>query len=298
MNTSMIISSTTMQNIQRKIDTIANNMANVNTPGYKRQQVQFNDLLTTARSQEEEFRLDGRKTPLGITEDWGAQLIRMQLDMSQGALLETGLPLDLAIVGNALFEVAEVRLNEAGEPEVDADGNIVYDRAWTRHGSFQLVPIPGDEANLRLVTAEGRFVQGMNDQPITVPRDHRIVIDDRGNIVAYNERVEEAPPVVVGQLKIMHVLRPQMLESIGGHLLRVTDEEQIPNVLEQINLNEIPEEDIRSSIAIRQGFLEQSNVDIGEEMTELMIAQRSLQFAARALSSADTMMDLTNRLRG
>jgi flagellar basal-body rod protein FlgG len=297
MNASMISSAVSMQALQKRIDIIANNVANLNTTGYKRQEAAFADVLTSVRQQHEEYLLQGRKTPLGLTEDWGAMLTRMRLDMSQGSLVETGEALDLALQGQALFEISDVLRDEAGNVVLDDDGNPVLVRQWTRAGSFRLTPQPGDEENLYLTTQHGHIVRGINDEPISIPRGDRISIDLNGNIYAYHDTDPTAAPIPIGQLKIVRVIRPQMLVPVGENRFRINDAvDNVNEVVEVVDLNARGPE--TESIQVLQGFLEQSNVDLTQEMTDLIMTQRAMQFNARALASADTMMELTNRLRG
>lgn len=286
-----------MQGLQKKIDLISNNVANVGTTGYKKQEVTFYDVLTTTKRQLDDFGLEGRRSPLGLTEGWGTKLARTQLNMAQGSLKKTDLPLDLALEGNALFEISEIRRDNEGEPILDDNGDPELDRVWTRDGAFELSSLPNDPDNVYLTTKTGRLVRGLDNEPIAVPRQHAITIDANGNILAQNEIDIYAEPILVGQLKIVRVLRSQMLEKVGDQQFKVAGGvENIENVLEVLDLNQ-RDFDV-DSIAVRQGFLEQSNVDLTVELTDLITAQRSLQFSARALSSSDQMMDITNRLRG
>lgn len=297
MNPSMMNAVMSMQGLQKKIDLISNNVANVGTTGYKKQEVTFYDVLTTTKRQLDDFGLEGRRSPLGLTEGWGTKLARTQLNMAQGSLKKTDLPLDLALEGNALFEISEIRRDNEGEPILDDNGDSELDRVWTRDGAFELSSLPNDPDNVYLTTKTGRLVRGLDNEPIAVPRQHAITIDANGNILAQNEIDIYAEPILVGQLKIVRVLRSQMLEKVGDQQFKVAGGvENIENVLEVLDLNQ-RDFDV-DSIAVRQGFLEQSNVDLTVELTDLITAQRSLQFSARALSSSDQMMDITNRLRG
>lgn len=295
MNPSILTAAASMQGLQKKMDILSNNVANVNTNGYKKQEASFSDVLTSTKKQLADFELEGRRSPLGLMEGWGSQLARMQIDMTQGTLQQTDLPLDVAIEGNGLFEISEVRRDNEGEPVLDASGVPQLDRLWTRDGSFQLSTLAGDPENAYLATKSGTLVRGLDDQPIAIPQGHRINIDSRGNVLAYNDNNTNAAPIVAGQLKIVEILRPQMLESIGNLKFRVAGgAANIDGVLAVQDLN-AQEND---SLAIRQGFVEQSNVDLTKELTELISVQRSLQFSGKALSSADQMMSITNRLRG
>lgn len=196
-----------------------------------------------------------------------------------------------------MFEIGVPRVDADGEPVLDDEDNPVLDRIWTRDGSFRLTVLPDDPVNVYLTTQHGRLVRDINDEPIAIPRNNRIEIDGNGNIIAHDDDNPLAAPLPVGQMKIVRVMRPQMLESIGENQFRLAGGLDDPEgILEVVDLNF--REDETEGIHVRQGFIEQSNVDLSEEMTELIASQRALQFSARALASADTMMELTNRLRG
>lgn len=290
MNHSMINSLVSMQGLQQKLDIIANNMANLNTTGYKRKEATFHDVLTTTMRQPGTFEQAGRLSPLGLTQGWGAKLSQIQTLMAQGSLRQTDVPTDFAIEGDALFEVAI--------PMADADGQPTQQIAWTRDGAFSLKPQPGDVENMYLTTQEGNLVLGTDDQPIRVRNGARIKVAPDGTITAYNETDPEQPPVNVGALKLVQVIRPQLLQNRGENLytLPETIDPALGEVLRMVAFDEGNPE--TAKVKVQQGFLEQSNVNVTEEITELMMTQRAYQLNARALTSADTMMSLANSLRG
>jgi flagellar basal-body rod protein FlgG len=289
MNHSMINSSVSMQGIQQKLDLIAHNISNANTLGFKRKESNFHDVLTNVMNQPEEFRQPGRLTTPGYNMGWGSKIGQVQIDMKQGSLQMTDNPLDIAIEGDALFEIQLTEEDMAQNP----GGSSI---AWTKQGSFQYSIQPNDPENVFLTTSAGQFVMGVDNQPITVPRNHRIRVDEDGLIYAYDEVNRGAQPTFVGQLKIVHVLRPQLLEQIGDKQFVLKDGVDNANgqVLQAMN----DAAGNRPRVTLRQGFVEQSNVDLATEMTELIQVQRAFQMNARALTSSDMLMDLTNKLRG
>ncbi|MEB3102494.1 flagellar hook-basal body protein [Ferviditalea candida] len=291
MNPSMISTLTAMNGLIKKLDVIANNMANANTDGYKRKDVSFEDILTTRMRQPETFRQPGRMTPLGMVQGWGSRAGDVQIDMGQGTFRSTGNQLDVAIEGDAFFEI--------GSEQTDNNGNRVLRAAWTRNGSFHLSMIPGDAGNSYLTTADGKLVIGKNNQPIVIPNQHRVIINPDGRITAVKEGDPLGQRVEVGQLKLVRVLRPQVLQEIGDHLFALPDNLRNVNgndILQVIDMAADPNQ--RPSIVIRQGFLEDSNVDLTKEMTELINVQRAFQLNSRALQSGEMMMNLANNLRG
>jgi len=291
MNHSMINASASMNGLLQKLDVIANNIANQNTDGYKRKEASFADLLTTIKQQHASQQLTGRQSPLGFTIGSGARLSQIQINMSQGVLKTTENPYDLAIEGDALFEIAM--------RTTDADGNEITRPAWTRNGALRVALIEGDNLNSMLTISDGSPLIGVDNQPILVPNGRQISIDHQGNIIATSNNPQEASEIV-GQIKIVRATRPQLLETRGDNLYILPDAlsapGQVEQVMEQLDLTLFEEGD--APVRIRQGFLENSNVDFAAEMSELIQVQRAFQLNARALSSSDTLMNLANTLRG
>lgn len=286
----MINAGVTMNSLQRKLDLIANNLANLNTAGYKRQDASFEDLLTSIKAQRGKS-LPGRLTPPVLPLGAGARLTALQLDMTQGSLQQTGNPLDVALQGDAWFEI--------GVPVPNEEGELAYEPAWTRNGAFRLAAIQEDPDNLMLTTTEGYPVMDALNIPITVPATSReITVDRQGNV--YASVPEEDEPMLVGTLKVVQVSRPQLLQARGDNLLTLPAGLNDPAVREQlvqaIDLNAVQPDE--SQVAVLSGYLESSNVDLTAEMTDLLQVQRAYQLNARALASSDEMMNIANRLRG
>ncbi len=292
MNHSMISASASMNGLLQKLDVIANNMANQNTDGYKRKEASFEDLLTTIKQQHASQQLTGRQSPLGFTMGSGARLSQIQINMSQGVLKTTENPYDLAIEGDALFEI--------GLRTTDADGNEITRPAWTRNGALRVALIEGDNQNSMLTIADGSPLIGVDNQPILVPNGRQINIDQQGNIIAIEANNPQGAAEIVGRIKIVRATRPQLLESRGDHLYVLPDALSEPGQVELVmaQLDLMQYEEGSAPVRIRQGFLEGSNVDFAAEMAELIQVQRAFQLNARALTSADTMMNLANTLRG
>lgn len=286
MNNSMINSSVSMHGLQQKLDILANNIANVNTVGFKKKEASFEDVLTNVKAQPEGFRQVGRLSPLGYNQGWGSKLIQIQTNMAQGPIQSTGNKTDLAIQGDGLFEVAV--------STTDAAGNQIFQPAWTRNGAFNLTP--NGNGQMVMATKEGHFLVGIDGNPIRVPSNFRPHIDPDGSISAYSEIDHTAPPITIGQIKLVRVVRPQLLRDLGDNLYTlpagVTNTQDILQTVNGLPVNEA------DRVEVMQGFLEQSNVNLSDEMTELVTIQRAFQLNSRALTSADTMMNLANNLRG
>lgn len=199
--------------------------------------------------------------------------------MSQGVLQQTGNMTDVAIEGNGLFEVR-------------TNGDINGARAFTRHGPFQLMPdANGDRI---LVTNSGQQVvgeTGTGEDFIRVPAGYNLTIAIDGTLTAVG--AEGTAPIDLGRLKLVEVTNSELLQAVADNLYGVPENVDPANVVRDIAL--LPNGE--SGIAVRQGFVEQSNVNMADEMTDLMIVQRAYQLSARALSSSEQMMGMANNLR-
>ncbi|MFC0335139.1 flagellar hook-basal body protein [Paenibacillus sepulcri] len=272
MNSSMINAMVSMNGLQQKLDILADNIANANTTGYKRKQGSFEDLLTTLKQQPEAFAQPGRLTPLGFNQGWGSRLTMVQPDLSQGQLQQTDQPYDVAIQGDALFEVM-----------ADDAGNLAY----TRNGAFQLT-FDNNGMNI-LTTKEGYPVLDTNDQRIEIPAEVKSVkFDKDGSVLGV---LADGNTLALGQLKLVQAVKPALLSPVADNLFALADGLNVADVLRTVTA--APDNDI----SVNQGYLEASNVDLTDEMTELINVQRAYQLSARALSSSDTMMGLANNMR-
>lgn len=302
----MINATHAMNMLQQKLDILANNISNVDTVGYKRQNATFHDILTSQKEQHPGKVLPGRLTEPGLTLGWGAQLSGLQLDFTQGSLMQTDLQTDIAIEGNGLFEIAIPRLDANGLQEVDENGMDIIDRAWTRNGSFQLTTLENDSAYSYLATAEGHLLRTVEGLYVSIPKGHQMSIDEQGRVFSRSDQADSlATPEYVGQLSIAHVVQPQMLQSIGNGMFALPANVNAEDVLQEVlfaqpgDILEVGQVSFADAgIAVRQGFLEKSNVNLIDEMTELINIQRQYQLSARALSSSDHMLGLAVQLRG
>lgn len=277
MNNSMISALVSMTSMQQRLDVIANNVANVDTAGYKSKQASFEDVLTSVQQQDSSLSRDGRATPLGFNVGYGVKMTSITQDMAQGELKETGSPTDLAIEGNALFAV-----------EVNGQ------KAWTRAGDFRFVPDesvqdPNAAPQMRLVTSEGYSVLGRDNQPITAPASATVAFDSRGNLLVRDSNSSDAR--IAGQLQLVEPIRAEGLVASSDNLFSLISGASEDMVFGQNAATTVPE------ATLRAGYLENSNVDLTSEMTKMLEVQRTYQLAARALSSSDTMMNLANTMR-
>jgi flagellar basal-body rod protein FlgG len=274
----MINAMVSMNALQQKLDVMADNIANVNTVGYKKKEVTFEDLLTNLKNQPETFNQPGRRTALDFNQGWGTKLSVIQPNLSQGPLKGTENLTDIAIEGSAVFEVT-----------ID-DANT---SAYTRNGAFQLTMAANGDTILatengypvvaNVPDANGNLVEGN----VVVPRGYSLRVNADGTVlgVSSNNTIE------LGSIKLLQVSRPAALTAVSDNLFIIADGVNPDDIVQEVT----PDPDNR--IALRQGFLEQSNVQLSDEMTELINVQRAYQLAARALSSSDTMMGIANSIR-
>jgi flagellar basal-body rod protein FlgG len=240
---------------QRNVETIANNLANANTAGFKRSAVRFGDLLTHVRDLFDVA--DGAAGNLADSE--GVLLTGTDRYMLQGSIQPTERPTDFAIAGEGFFAIT---LN---------DGSTAY----TRDGSFRV------DGEGRLVTAQGFVVQ----PGITVPAGTAFIeVAADGTLTATNAASETQ---AIGQLQLALFTNPAGLSSIGHNLL-APSENSGEAVLGA------PSEGGRGVVG--SGALEASNVDVGQEMTALIVAQRSYQMSLSAYQTASEMDRLAREL--
>ncbi|WP_431086380.1 flagellar hook-basal body protein [Paenibacillus sp. 8b26] len=274
MNNSMIGAMVSMASVQQRLDLIADNIANVNTVGYKSKQGSFEDVLANVQQQPSTYLQNGRAMPLGYNLGYGVKIASAMKNMEQGPLKETGLPTDLAIQGNAMFEV---------------QGN--GQKAWTRDGSFHFVPDPNDGKTMLLTTSKGYQVLDNNDVPVTAPSGSKVAINPDGELLIRPDGTGN--PIVGQRIKLMDVQRPEGLEQRDDNLFVLAYGVTEANVFGAAGVaGAVP-----ADVSVRSGYLEESNVDLAGEMTDMMQVQRMYQLAARALTSSDTMMNLANNLR-
>ncbi|MBU8881085.1 flagellar hook-basal body protein [Bacillus sp. FJAT-29790] len=280
MNRTMITATNTITQLQKQMDIVSHNMANIDTVGYKRREANFTDLLFQQFNNQRNVNHEGnRLTPNGIRQGVGAKLAQSQIVMTQGALKRTDRPLDMALKTEGQY----FRVLEQGD-----NGSAVR---YTRDGSFYLTPLSQNET--MLVTSEGYPVLDENNNPI--------IINGQAKEYHVSENGRLAVSIVSGEtrefnLGVVLVKKPQFLEQKGGNLLGMPENFAELNTMENEILTEL-NGPLRNQISVQQGFLEQSNVDMSKEMTELINLQRAYQFQSRAVSLADQMMGLVNGIR-
>ncbi len=279
MNRIMLTAQNTMTQLQHQLDVISSNIANVQTAGYKRKNATFSDLLfQQIHNQRTTAREVGRQTPHGIRQGLGAKIAQIQSDETQGTLVATDRKLDFAFLKE--LQYVKVLVQQGDET------NIHY----TRDGAFYLSPLA--EGGMALVTADGHFVLDENNEPII----YNGSVEDVQLLPGGSLRFSGSGGVLTVDLGVVQVNKPQFLIQAGRNLLRFPENLAELGVTEETVLVDLVGP-ARNDIAMKQGALEQSNVDLVDEFTNLLQTQRSYQFQARALSLADQMFGLINGIR-
>jgi flagellar basal-body rod protein FlgG len=281
LNTSLYISSGALQAYQQKIDTSANNVANVNTPGFKRKDQSFSEILASQINNQERVDQEiGRLTPNGVRVGYGTRTGLTQLVMEQGQAISTGNPFDLMIQGKGFFQVSYPSATAGGADEV----------RYTRDGNFHLSPNPNKQGSYHLVNANGGYLLDQSGKPIELDDKFEVSIDANGQMNLRSKDGSGRPFISTQQVGVVDIQNPHVLKNMGGNEFSI-DTTMLPNGSNASDFVKMmqPEE-----VQIASGFLEGSNVDLTKEMTDLMTTQRGFQMNARAVSYADQMIGIAN----
>lgn len=248
------------------IDIIANNLANVNTNGFKASRANFEDLLYQMRQQPGVETANGDMRPAGLQVGLGTRISNTQFDFKTGSAIDTGRPLDVMIDGNGLFRVT-----------IPPDrGNGI---GYTRAGNF----FTNADGELVLGNANGYRI----DPPISLPEDATDVSISPDGIVSYL-----APGATTttqaGQIQLSSFVNPNGLESVGGNVYIET-----PGSGPPIDGNPAQ----GNFGTVMQGYLESSNVDPVRELVELIKAQRAFEMNSQSIQAADETLQVISNLR-
>ena len=260
----MNIAATGMRTQQLNVDTIANNLANVNTAGFKKSRVNFVDLVTHGADAAAQAQAGGAAIPgLDSTQRSGAGVAVTLVDkiFDGGTLQKTGNAYDLAITGDGFFEVSR------------SDGS----KAYVRGGSFNV----GTDG--MLATTTGQVMQPEIQIPssataVSIGADGRVSVTTAGS----------STPVEAGRLSMVRFANAGALTALGNNLYASSDAsgEAIAGHGGEDGMG-----------SVQQGFLEGSNVKMVDEMVNLMIAQRSYEASVKVIQASDEMMGMVNNLR-
>lgn len=255
---SLWIAKTGLEAQQTQMDVISNNLANVNTTGFKRDRAVFQDLLYQNQRQAGALSSQQTQYPSGLQIGTGVNVQATEKLHLQGNLQQTGNRFDLAINGNGFFQIEL------------PDGRTAY----TRDGSFQL------DSQGQLVTAQGYRVS----PGLTFPADTRTVTVGEDGTVTITQG-DNAQPVQVGNLQLATFVNPTGLESQGQNLYIETAASGAPQQATP---------GINGAGGLKQGMLETSNVNIVEEMVNMITAQRAYETNSKAVKAADQMLQYVN----
>lgn len=256
------IAATGMTAQQLRVETISNNLANMNTTGYNARRAEFADLHYQQASRAGTVNAsDGTVLPTGVQLGLGVRPAAVSIQLAQGALSATGNDLDIAIEGRGYLEVTL----PSGQS------------AYTRDGSLKR------SAEGLVVTSEGYTVT----PEITIPIDARsISINAAGEVFAYFDNA--AAGLLLGQFTLASFANSKGLEAIGSNMFKETEASGAPVVAEP---------GVDGLGTLRQGYLEDSSVDAVREVTELIEAQRGYEMNAKVISAVDQMMSATTQVR-
>ena len=258
MDASMWVAKTGLDAQQTRLTVISNNLANVNTTGFKRDRAVFEDLLYQNVRQAGGQTAATTQSPTGLMLGTGTRILATEKNHSQGNMINTQNALDLAVAGEGMFQITQ------------PDGTIAY----TRDGSFKLSNI-------------GQLVTG-NGQPllpaIAIPANaSSVTIGEDGVVTA--ELFAGGGAQQLGQIQIARFVNSAGLQPLGSNLYKETVASGAPQLLNP---------GTQAAGTIKQGMLEASNVNVVEEMVNMIETQRAYEINSKAISAADGMLQFLN----
>ncbi|MCF7809412.1 flagellar basal-body rod protein FlgG [bacterium] len=243
------------------IDNIANNLANVNTTGFKSSRIEFQDLIYNTLRQSGKTQNLGQVLPGELQVGHGVKPVSTQKCFIQGNVNPTGNPLDLAIEGEGFFQIMK------------PDGTVMY----TRDGSFKVSP------DGQIVTADGYALE----PDITIPSESSsvtVAIDGTVSVTL----IGEVEPETLGQIELVRFINPAGLSNSGQNLYSETAASG-PPILANPGSDGVGR--------VSQGYLEGSNVQIVEEMVSMIVAQRAYEVSSKAIKTSQDMGQIAVNLK-
>ncbi len=251
---SLDIAATGMNAMQKKIDVVSNNLANVNTTGFKKNRANFQDLLYQTEKAPGLSNTAGNPNPTSTQYGLGVHVADTTKEFGQGSLKNTQNPFDVAIEGNGFFQIAK------------PDGTIAY----SRDGAFKV------DNQGRLVNSHGYTVEPQ----ITIPPDAvNVLIGEDGTVSV--QQAGQVDAVEIGNIQIANFINPGGLKAIGKNLFEESTASGAP-------IPSIPGENGTGSLI--QGFIEGSNVDMVSEMVEMIVGQRAYELNSKSVKTSDSML--------
>lgn len=259
---SLYTAATGMKANQLYIDNISNNLANVNTTGFKKSKLEFQELLYQTMVDPGSGQSEGAKSPAGLQVGLGVRSAATQKIFAQGNLQETKNPFDLAITGTGFLQVQL------------PSGEVAY----TRDGSLKVA------SDGTLVTSAGFPLEPQ----ISIPEGAReLSIDPNGRVMV--QLNDTGTQEEIGSIEMVKFLNEGGLKSLGSNLYQVSPASGEPEI-------GMPGTNGLGTLA--QGFLEASNVELVEEMVNMIVAQRAYEVSSKAIQTADSMLQMANQLKG
>ena len=257
MDASMWVAKTGLDAQQTRMNVISNNLANVNTTGFKRDRAVFEDMLYQNVKQAGGQTDANSQAPTGMMLGTGVRIVATEKLHTQGNMITTQNSLDLAIAGDGYFQIAK------------GDGSLAY----TRDGGFKI------SATGQMVTSSGALLQ----PAITIPNTASSVTIGRDGTVSIELAAGGAQ--VLGQIQIARFVNPSGLQSLGQNLMTDTPASGAPQVLAP---------GVGGAGSLMQGSLEASNVNVVEEMVNMIETQRAYEINSKAISAVDGMLRFLN----
>jgi flagellar basal-body rod protein FlgG len=258
---SLFIAATGMEAQKLNIDVISNNLANVNTAGFKKSRADFQDLLYQTIRMPGATSAEGSQIPSGIQVGMGVKPVAVQKIFQQGDFVQTGNKLDMVIEGDGFFQI------------LMPDGTTSY----TRSGAFKL------DSEGRIVNSDGYPLEPgitipANTTAINISSDGKISVNQSGS----------STPTQIGQLELAGFINPGGLNALGKNLFQQTGSSGDPTTGNPAT---------NGMGTVNQGFIELSNVNVVEEMVNMIASQRAYEINSKAIQASDQMLQVANNLR-
>ena len=246
---------------QANIDMVSNNLANVNTTGFKKSRSDFEDLMYQTMRQSGSATSADTQLPTGVQMGSGVRQVATQKIYTEGSFQSTGNELDMAIEGDGFFQITM------------SDGTINY----TRDGSFKR------DSTGRIVTSEGYPLE----PAITIPEgSSKLAVSSDGRVSAV--LAGQTAPQELGQIQLVKFVNPAGLDSIGHNLLKETAASGTPVASDP---------GVDGTGTVMQKYLEMSNVQVVDEMVNMIVAQRAYEINSKAITTSDSMLEQAANLK-
>ena len=254
MNPALWISKTGLDAQQTRLSVISNNLANVNTTGFKRDQAIFQDLIYQNKRQAGAQTTEDTRLPSGLSLGTGVRVVATEKLHTQGNITQTGKPLDMAILGRGFFQIQQ------------ADGSVSY----TRDGTFQL------DADGQVVTSQGQILQ----PSLTIPSDTQSITIGQDGVVSVITG-NDTTPTQLGNIQLADFVNPSGLQPEGNNLFTETASSGSP-LVGTPGLNGLGN--------LESGSVETSNVNVVEELVNMIETQRAYEMNSKVISTTDQML--------